>query len=96
VFSITTPKEDAMRKISLDLEDLQVESFTTDGADGNEGTVHAREFTVGAECPTVQSGRPNCPGCHDSGNASCVWCQPDTATCQDCSWTNGDGAQCYW
>jgi hypothetical protein len=93
-----------MRKIVLDVEQLQVESFATDAERGEKGTVHGREvtmgqycgYTVGQGCATVQTGNANCPGCQNSGNASCVWCQPDTGTCQDCSWTNGDGAQCYW
>ena len=85
-----------MRKITLDVEDLQVESFATDAAEGKQGTVEGREFTVGIQCQTANTGRADCPGCQVSGAATCVWCQPDTGTCQDCSWTNGDGAQCYW
>ena len=85
-----------MRKITLDLEDLQVESFATERTEG-EGTVHGRDFTTPRECPTVQSGDANCFGCHNSGNSSCVWCiDPNSGTCQDCSWTDGDGNACYW
>jgi hypothetical protein len=85
-----------MRKTKLSLDTLQVESFDTDAAGEQRGTVHAREFTVGFECRTAQTGNAQCPGCQNSGVASCVWCSPDTGTCQDCSWTDGDGAQCYW
>jgi len=85
-----------MRKIKLGIEELRVESFATDDVGTGNGTVHGREFTVGPGCRTAQTGSPACPGCQVSGNASCVWCQGDTETCQDCSWTNGDGAECYW
>jgi hypothetical protein len=85
-----------MAKIKLNLDQLQVESFGTDATGEQRGTVHGREFTVEWDCRTAQTGNPDCPGCQVSGVASCVWCQPDTGTCQDCSWTNGDGAQCYW
>jgi hypothetical protein len=82
-----------MRKIRLELEELLVESFATDSAGAGKGTIHAREFTVGRECATVD---PGMWGCENSGVASCAWCQRDTETCQDCSWTNGNGAECYW
>ncbi|HSU13261.1 hypothetical protein [Longimicrobium sp.] len=82
-----------MRKIRLDVENLQVESFATDHASGKAGTVHGREYTVGRECPTME---PGAWGCQNSGVASCVWCPRETETCQDCSWTDGDGAECYW
>lgn len=85
-----------MAKIKLDLEQLEVETFGTDEAGEPRGTVHGAEFTVGLDCRTAQSGNPDCFGCQVSGVASCVWCSPDTGTCQDCSWTFGDGAQCYW
>jgi len=82
-----------MRKIRLEAEDLKVESFTTNSAAAREGTVHGREFTVGQECATVD---PGVWRCQNSGVASCAWCQRETETCQDCSWTNGNGAECYW
>jgi hypothetical protein len=85
-----------MRKVKLALEELQVESFATDGAGAGDGTVHGREFTVAPDCVTAQSGQPNCLGCQNSGVASCAYCQRETETCMDCSWTNGDGAECSW
>lgn len=85
-----------MRKIKLEVEDLRIESFATDGPVSASGTVYGRDFTTPRECPTVQSGDAACPGCHNSGNSSCVWClDPNSGTCDDgCSWTNGDGAVC--
>jgi hypothetical protein len=86
-----------MRKIRLELEDLQVESFSTSPAGGAGGTVEGHEFTLPSECPTVQTGQPaGCRGCQNSGNSSCVWCwAPDSGTCDDgCSWTFGDGNAC--
>jgi len=87
-----------MIKIRLDMEDLKVESFATaDGHGEKKGTVHAREFTVGFDCRTAQTGNAQCPGCQESGYASCVWCESNTLTNdQYCSWTDGDGAACYW
>ena len=85
-----------MRKIRLDVEALQVESFDTSAAAGGEGTVHGREFTLPQECPSVESGAPGCRGCQNSGNSSCVWCiDPNSGTCEEgCSWTFGDGFIC--
>lgn len=82
-----------MRKIKLKLEQLRIESFATDAADGTKGTVHGREYTDGQQCATVHHGEW---GCENSGVASCVWCPAETQTCQDCSWTIGDGVMCYW
>jgi hypothetical protein len=94
-----------MRKVKLELEQLQVESFATDVAGAAKGTVRGlqyyteglectvQEYTVGQRCATVQ---PGAWGCENSGAASCVWCPADSQSCQDCSWTNGDGAMCYW
>jgi hypothetical protein len=83
-----------MRKIRLELEDLAVESFATDAADGRTGTVRGNDLSI--QCATQYTGQPDCPGCQVSGAATCVYCQADTETCQNCSWTNGDGAECYW
>jgi hypothetical protein len=85
-----------MRKTRLSLEQLHVESFATDVADDNMGTVHGHEFTAKFECPTVWTGQANCLRCQNSGVASCVWCPGDTDTCENCSWTDGDGFACYW
>jgi hypothetical protein len=91
-----------MRKVKLELEQLQVESFATNVAGAAKGTVRGQqytdamygcEYTVGQRCATVD---PGAWGCQNSGAASCVWCPADSQSCQDCSWTNGDGAMCYW
>ncbi|HEY0014706.1 MAG TPA: pinensin family lanthipeptide [Longimicrobium sp.] len=93
-----------MHKVKLELEQLQVESFATDAAGAARGTVRGlqytagyecteQNYTVGRQCATVQ---PGVWGCENTGVASCAWCQADSQTCQDCSWTNGDGAMCYW
>ncbi|HEU4558311.1 MAG TPA: hypothetical protein VFS20_10690 [Longimicrobium sp.] len=41
-----------MRKIKLGVENLRVESFTTDASDGNQGTVLANAKTYDPECKT--------------------------------------------
>ncbi len=87
-----------MRKISLDIDALKVESFETAMRGAKEpGTVRAREYTVDWDCRTAWTGRQDCIGCQVSGAASCVQCPaPYTNTCVDCSYTNGNGAYCAW
>lgn len=91
-----------MRRVKLKLEQLQVDSFATDVAGATKGTVRGHQdtsvyecmdYTVGQKCATVD---PGAWRCENSGAASCVWCPAETQSCQDCSWTVGDGAMCYW
>jgi hypothetical protein len=87
-----------MRKISLDVDALRVESFDTspDGAYGPRGTVHGRIEAIGGvvvEPLSQQCGTyPNCPSplCMDTPLASCDG---------SCAWTcgascNGTCASC--
>jgi hypothetical protein len=57
-----------MRKIKLAVEGLEVQSFTTSGADVNRGTVVAH-------APT-QGGGPNCGSAYDACPTG--FCVPDT------------------
>jgi hypothetical protein len=67
-----------MKKLSLDLDDLQVESFSTRGVRGAGGTVNGREYTaiepgcttsgqpytgMGAGCSEYASCLESCSGC---------------------------------
>ncbi|HEU0014373.1 MAG TPA: hypothetical protein VFQ45_11850 [Longimicrobium sp.] len=69
-----------MKKLSLCLDELCVESFdTTPAAKNQRGTVHAEQCT----CPT----NCTCPGC-PSCDASCPWTCPwtcDDNTCISCA-----------
>lgn len=74
-----------MRKIVLDLDALQVESFDTSpaGARGARGTVHARGVVAEPYSDFQQCGSyPNCPSplCVDTPMASCDG---------SCQWTCG-------
>jgi hypothetical protein len=72
----------SMRKIRLDVENLMVESFSTDGGEEKKvGTVHGHAFTEWEGC--VVSGMSDCATC-DGG------CPRDTMTCfASCRMTNG-------
>lgn len=83
-----------MRKLTLNPEDLKVETFATarEGARAS-GTVQGHWLPLDTlmDCRTAQA------GCEPSGNATCVYCPGDSITCVDCSYTNGDGRQlCAW
>jgi hypothetical protein len=58
-----------MKKFSLTLENLAVESFETSGPTRGRGTVHAHDHS----CPS---------NCHDSGMCTCDGVLCDTYTCQ--------------
>ena len=97
-----------MNKLRLNLDELRVEAFLTEEGSGTGGTVqghsytytygfpYACDHTVNRNCQTAFTGQPNCLGCQDSGNATCVVCPADTKTCEDCSYTGGGGELCYW
>ncbi|HEU0053457.1 MAG TPA: hypothetical protein VFQ39_09785 [Longimicrobium sp.] len=73
-----------MRKISLDVNALRVESFDTEnGTDAKRGTV--RGYVTLAACPVTNAGQTQCGQQCLSG-----WrpCQPTDA------WTNGE-MMCY-
>ena len=59
-----------MRKIQLDLNELQVESFPIDGAGKGRGTVEGQEWTVTGICcqyTDVCTGTDSC-----SGDVACI------------------------
>lgn len=52
-----------MKKVVLNPEELRVESFEAGAADDRKGTVEARAFTVGLNCPEtnyISCARPTC------------------------------------
>ncbi len=64
-----------MKKISLNLDSLRVDSFSTGSAEGGEGTVHAQQLTTRTTLQTQQ--------------LSCGW-TAYYETCQvPCECTNG-------
>lgn len=87
-----------MRKIRLELEALAVESFATERGTAGRGTVRGNVFTVGYECPMSYdfgcmpsedwctdsvSGAYACI-CDSAGQATCMKCRTDEATCNTC------------
>lgn len=90
-----------MRKLTLHLENLQVESFHTHSAmEGPRGTVQAnllsRPCTGGNTCVVAcytETCGPSCPGscgftCPDTCGISCV------GTCETCEFSCGGGGAC--
>jgi hypothetical protein len=77
-----------MRKLVLDLDALQVESFDTHGAHGLHGTVVGRA-AIGVEPSVVAPNTLDVKACLESWNNTCVTakitecntCQP---TCESC------------
>ncbi|HLM67641.1 MAG TPA: hypothetical protein VK358_08950 [Longimicrobium sp.] len=76
-----------MRKISLKIDDLTVESFSTAGGEGRkQGTVRGHDWSEWEECTQMD-------GCN-SGESLCATCDEgcpaDTQTCfASCRMTNG-------
>ncbi|MBB4637878.1 hypothetical protein [Longimicrobium terrae] len=77
-----------MKKLTLQLDDLRIESFSTTGAPRERGTVVGEEQCT---CPTACS-CPGCPTCDASCNGTCG------GTCDaSCYGTCGDTcAGCTW
>lgn len=79
-----------MRKLTLDLDAIQVESFSTNAAAAGRGTVDARQgretwtctaapqFTCDATCPDTCANTCNC-----GSNVTCVSCMH---TCDGTCW----------
>lgn len=61
-----------MKKLSLTIEDLRIESFTTDAADGERGTVQGAQITVFETCQGCY--QPSEPGYRTYVNGRCIRC----------------------
>jgi hypothetical protein len=72
-----------MSKLTLELEDLEIESFDTTGGAGWRGTVQARE-TFESECQ-CETDSCRCSASPDDSCESCTHCGCDTPgyTCED-------------
>lgn len=68
-----------MRKIRIEIESLEVESFATVSGDAAEGgTVHGRQLSFDTYCETMCAGGTSC----ESGGQRCVCgCDPTAAYC---------------
>jgi len=74
-----------MKKLSLSLENLSVESFTTDGTAARRGTVEARSATMYAD----ESCFGTCNGtCYPASCASCDY------SCNGCGGGTAGGYTC--
>jgi hypothetical protein len=63
-----------MRKLTLNLDDLSVDSFDTTKAEKPKGTVFGEQCTCYTNCTC-----PGCPTCDATCNYTC-----DDATCPNC------------
>lgn len=65
-----------MKKLSLEIDELRIESFTTDAADGGRGTVQGAELTVGGTCFCTRHEcvEPSQPGYATYVNNVCIRC----------------------
>jgi hypothetical protein len=87
-----------MKKLRLQLEDLQIDSFQTTPAEKPKGTVFGEQCTCYTQCTC-----PGCPTCDASCNGTCDascngTCNCSGATCDascygTCEWTC-DYGQC--
>src|SRR3712207_2363061 len=77
-----------MNKLRLELEDLQIDSFSTTPVKKEKGTVYGEQCT----CPTACT-CPGCPTCDASCNGTCdASCN---GTCDaSCNGTCGDSCGC--
>lgn len=80
-------------KLTLDLDQLSVDSFDTTGAEKQKGTVFGEECT----CPTACT----CPGCFtcdetcaDSCNGTCIPACPLPTKDETCPYTCGTNSYC--
>ena len=89
-------------KLTLDLENLSVESFETTLAYPEKGTVFGEEEPC--TCPTqctcqTQCTCPGCPSCRDTCDETCaascgpVYCPPPTKD-ETCLYTCGTNSYC--
>ncbi|HEX6910301.1 MAG TPA: hypothetical protein VF142_07895 [Longimicrobium sp.] len=76
-----------MKKLTLHLEDLRIDSFTTSPAEKPKGTVFGEQCTCYTQCTC-----PGCPTCDASCNGSCGGASCDLScggTCDySCECTN--------
>jgi hypothetical protein len=75
-----------MKKLTLDLDQLTVDSFNTVAPAAKRGTVHAeQECTCYTNCYTYCNTCPGCPTCDDSAcNGSCGGTCFGENTCDTC------------
>ncbi len=65
-----------MKKLNLKIEDLRIDSFMTDAADGEGGTVHGAQITAAETCFCTRQncGEPSQPGYATYVNGRCIRC----------------------
>lgn len=70
-----------MKKLSLNLDVLEVQSFTTSDDAPARGTVHGEECTCHTNCTC-----PGCPTCYETCPATC-WNTCDDPSCGTCDYS---------
>lgn len=83
-----------MKKLTLDLNALEVQSFATDPAEPNRGTVHGEQQCT---CPSACT-CPGCPTCDETCPETCAGFTCATCggqeTCDYTCWTRR--CPCYY
>jgi hypothetical protein len=87
---IHSREEAMMKKLTLDLNSLKVQSFATAAAAPNRGTVHGEQQCT---CPTACT----CPGCPTCDETCADTCQETCAgwTCVTCGGQETCGYTCW-
>jgi hypothetical protein len=80
-------------KLTLNLEDLSVDTFDTTAAAKEKGTVFGEQCTCYTQCTC-----PGCPTCYESCNGSCGATCPATCynTCDDYTCADSCGGGCVY
>jgi hypothetical protein len=79
-----------MKKLTLDLNALEVQSFATEPATPNRGTVRAEQCT----CPTACT-CPGCPTCDETCPDTCYETCAAGFTCATCGGQETCGYTCW-
>lgn len=83
-----------MRKLTLDLDAIQVDSFATDAAPADRGTVQAhREKTISPDCPVNHGIFTLQPTCTLTGHSQALECT-SVESCLGCPYTLFKTCQC--
>lgn len=89
-----------MKKLTLAIDTLEVESFTTAGQARPSGTVHGHVYTYDLKCPTVPNTQQagctayGCVATNVAGGCTVYYCEPAPSGDATCLNTCGDGSEC--
>lgn len=67
-----------MKKLTLDLNDLSVDSFAVDKTTTASGTVEGQAAAFTVDCNLITDDEPNCPIVFTEDVSGCIPCIPPT------------------